>query len=295
MNRRTLLANGLATVGTVTTTAGGLWYYSHYEANRLVVEKIRLTIPGLNRPWKIAQLTDIHWDGHGTVSWDLVEQAVATINQAQVDLVALTGDFVTAEPDPIHYLAPALGKLQAKQGIYAVLGNHDHARVWSAGVITTALQKANIQVLENTWTQLDGLALAGAGDLWHGPHEPNRIFRSLRGRQPTVLLSHNPDSFWPLGQERVDLQLSGHSHGGQIHLGPFRPAAWQDLFRLTRQLPDWVKLLPRAPILQSDSWEGRYGQGSNTLYVSRGLGRFGRISLGCPPEVTILELLPAPQ
>ncbi len=292
MKRRQIVLGGLAiTAG----SALGLPVWSHYEADTLQTEYIRLTVRGLDRPLRVAQLTDIHWDHGGTVHWSLIEEAIEQINKEQVDLVALTGDFVTMATEPIHELAPALGKLQAKEGIFAILGNHDNALNDSNRIITHALTKANITVLENRWTEVAGLVVAGTGDLWRGPYEPERIFTSLRGRKPTLLLAHNPDGFWPLKEERVDVQLSGHTHGGQVRVGPWPVLGltepfWPILSEVVgeRRLS---KVVPKT-LTRTNSWAGRFQQGNNQLYVSRGLGRFRRLSIGCPPEITFFELEP---
>jgi uncharacterized protein len=292
MKRRQIVLGGLA------ITAGstlGIPVWSRSEADTLKTEYVRLTVKGLDRPLRVAQLTDIHWDHGNTVHWPMIEEAITQINKEQVDLVALTGDFVTTSADPIHELAPVLGKIQSKEGIFAVLGNHDNVLVDSNRIISRVLTQANITVLENRWTTVAGLAVAGTGDLWRGPYEPERIFTSLRGRKPTLLLAHNPDGFWPLKEERIDIQLSGHTHGGQVRLGSWAVLGlsepfWPILSEVVgeRRLN---KVVPKT-LTRTNSWAGRFRQGDNQLYVSRGLGRFRRLSIGCPPEVTFFELEP---
>ena len=292
MKRRQIVLGGLA------ITAGstlGIPVWSRSEADTLKTEYVRLTVKGLDRPLRVAQLTDIHWDHGNTVHWPMIEEAITQINKEQVDLVALTGDFVTTSADPIHELAPVLGKIQSKEGIFAVLGNHDNVLVDSNRIISRVLTQANITVLENRWTTVAGLAVAGTGDLWRGPYEPERIFTSIRGRKPTLLLAHNPDGFWPLKEERIDIQLSGHTHGGQVRLGPWAVLGlsepfWPILSEVVgeRRLN---KVVPKT-LTRTNSWAGRFRQGDNQLYVSRGLGRFRRLSIGCPPEVTFFELEP---
>jgi uncharacterized protein len=292
MKRRQIVLGGLA------ITAGstlGIPVWSRSEADTLKTEYVRLTVKGLDRPLRVAQLTDIHWDHGNTVHWPMIEEAITQINKEQVDLVALTGDFVTTSADPIHELAPVLGKIQSKEGIFAVLGNHDNVLVDSNRIISRVLTQANITVLENRWTTVAGLAIAGTGDLWRGPYEPERIFTSIRGRKPTLLLAHNPDGFWPLKEERIDIQLSGHTHGGQVRLGSWAVLGlsepfWPILSEVVgeRRLN---KVVPKT-LTRTNSWAGRFRQGNNQLYVSRGLGRFRRLSIGCPPEVTFFELEP---
>jgi uncharacterized protein len=289
LKRRQLLLGGLGlAVGSIPAT----YTYSHKEADSLSLETLQVPIRGLERPLRLAQLSDIHWDDGPTVRWSLIEEAIEQIRIAQVDLVMLTGDYVNFDPSPISELAPYLGKIPSRLGIYAVLGNHDNSTPHSNRTIKAAFNKANITVLENTWTDVGGIALAGTGDFWTGPYEPGRIFTDLGKRKPTVLLSHNPDSFWQFGEQRVDLQLSGHTHGGQVRLPLVGPLlAWRT--RIGHYLPELSRSIPRGQaITRSGSWEGKYHQGDNHLYVSRGLGRFRRLSIGCPPEVTIIDLVP---
>ncbi len=288
MKRRQLVLGGIG----ATLLTPVLW--TQIETELLITENLQVPVQGLDRVIKIAQLSDLHWDDGMTAPWTLIAEAIARINQANVDLVALTGDFVTRAIAPIERLAPALGRIKSRLGIYAVLGNHDNVLWDSRRKITQALQREQITVLENQWTTVDGIALAGVGDLWFGPHEPEQIFSTLRGRKPTVLLAHNPDTFWPLENERIDLQLSGHTHGGQVRFGPLgTPLGWRRLIQLVHSnVPEGIRL-PYTGLLKSDSWAGLYHQGINQLYVSRGIGRFRGLSLGCPPEVTFIDLIPA--
>jgi len=281
-----LLLGGLASCG---SAAAALPAYSAHEADTLSVETVRVSLVGLDRPLRLAQLSDIHWDGGRTIRWELIERAAARVREARADLVVLTGDYVNREPEPIADLAPLLGTLGAPLGTFAVLGNHDACLGRSSRMIRKALVRSGVAVLENRWTTVAGIALAGVGDLWNGPYEPEQVFRSLRGRLPTVLLAHNPDGFWKLGEERVDLQLSGHTHGGQVRLPLVGPVLGiHNHFK--QNVPG---LAHRQRGTRTGSWSGHYTHNGNRLYVSRGLGRFRRLSFGCPPEVTLIDLIPS--
>ncbi|GAB4131753.1 MAG: metallophosphoesterase [Cyanobacteria bacterium J069] len=247
---------------------------------------------------RIAQLSDFHYDGLG-LSDELLEEAVALVNRLQPDLVALTGDFVTYDPSPIEPLSRRLRALQSRFGCFAVLGNHDSYRSGSADYITRALTAAGIEVLRNqiAYPFGEALPLVGLADFWSKAFSP-QVLESLPPHTPRLVLSHNPDSAAPLQAHRVDLQLSGHTHGGQVViLGGRSPQ--QYYFDFCAQLPNAVRrCLPFAggacaQVVRNWDWsQGLHQVGSNQLYVNRGLGTYLPGRFLCPPEVTLLTLHP---
>jgi len=245
---------------------------------------------------KLVQMSDFHYDGL-RLSEEMLAAAIAVSNQAQPDLVLLTGDYVTTSPKPIHSLVLRLKHLQSRIGVYAILGNHDIQYKHSKGEITDALNSIGVQVLWNEIAYPLGreFPLVGLADQRSPEFNPAQVMNQLDPATPRIVLSHNPDTAEILRAWRVDLQLSGHTHGGQIVIPGMGPAAVY-YKKIVRIIP--TKIRRRIPFLRRDysvmrHWEWAQGLhlvGNNQLYVNRGLGTYKPGRLFCPPEVTIITL-----
>ena len=227
----------------------------------------------------VAMLSDFHYDPYFSVH--PLRAAIAMVNRLHPDLIALTGDFVSvplvgdetkaafaAEP-----CARLLRQMTAPHGLWAVMGNHDDAT--DAEHVTHALQAESIQVLANQSEPIeqDGARfwLAGVNDVMSGTADLSKTMHGVPAGEPVILLAHEPDFADEASQYPIDLQLSGHSHGGQIRI-PFLPPLY---------LPELAKKYV---------W-GTYHVGPLTLHTSAGLGTIGiPMRLNCPPEVTVLTL-----
>lgn len=246
---------------------------------------------------KIVQMSDLHYDGW-RISEEQLTEVITLSNQENPDVVVLTGDYVTDDFTPIHALASRLEKLQSRHGIYACLGNHDLHYPDSRTVITEALTKAGIQVLWNAIAYPWGkeLPLVGLADFWSSEFKPGPVLEQIDPNLPRIVLSHNPDTAAVLRKWRVDLQLSGHTHGGQIvipGLGP-APIVIQKMRKRTpKHLHPWIPFIKEcSKVARNWQWaQGWHQVGKNQLYVNRGLGTYfpGRIS--CPPELTVITLV----
>lgn len=243
----------------------------------LDVSRRRVALAGLPSPFaglRIAHLSDFHADGH--VGYEPVRIAVDAALHLAPDLIAITGDFVNRLDDATtHLLAHELKRLHAPLGVFAVLGNHDH---WAgADAVLALLRRVGLTVLHNDAiaVERDGarLHLAGVDDVGEGSADLARALRSVPTDECALLLCHAPDfADVAAGDPRVVLQLSGHSHGGQVCAPGGRPI-W---------LPNHGRLYP----------EGLHQIGGLTLYTSRGIGAcYPPIRINCRPEVALLELV----
>lgn len=226
--------------------------------------------------YKVAHLTDIHLDGTSAATERLCE-AVAWINAQQPDLIALTGDFLTLKrPGDTGVLVDALRTLRAADGVYAVLGNHDHKRNYYA--VTSALKAAGVTLLNNAVQPIERggevLYLCGVDSLSRKRARLDRVFRALPRGAAAILMAHEPD-FADVSAitRRFDLQLSGHAHGGQIR----------------------IPLLTRLalPVYGTRYSNGLYLVHRMVVYSNRGLGTTGLpLRFRCPPEVALIRLHP---
>jgi len=266
----------------------------------LTVERVQVAIAGLPTHLhgvRLVQMSDFHFD-EVRLSKKMLAQAIATSNAAEPDLVVLTGDYVTDDPIWIHALAPWLQQLQSRSGVYAVLGNHDLHYRRSRSEITEALSNAGVQVL---WNQVayplgSQLALVGLADYWSSEFDPEPVITSIPERIPRIVLSHNPDSAELLQQWRVDLQISGHTHGGQVvvpGVGNISPLISSLYDKMPRRMKPFFPLMKECHhVMRHWEWAlGMHRIGDNYLYVNRGLGTYLPGRLCCPPEVTILTLV----
>jgi hypothetical protein len=220
---------------------------------------------------KIAQISDIHHSQ--AVPLSIVEQAVAAVNGLQPDVVFLTGDVVTNDVSYAAAAARVLAALCAPLGVFAILGNHDH---WTDPAEVTAQLRANgITVLVNEARQItEGLWVAGMDDIWSGQPDLEGTMAAVPGDATTILLAHEPD-FADQAQGRgIALQLSGHSHGGQVRL-PFTSR-------------------PVLPTLAWKYYSGLQCVGDMWVYTNGGLGTMlPPFIFTCRPEVALLRLVAA--
>jgi uncharacterized protein len=203
-----------------------------------------------------------------------LEWYVRAVNDLNPHLIALTGDFIGSSAHFIPACAAALEKLEARDGVFACLGNHDY---WvGAQRVTEALQAAGVEVLRNEARRLSlkgaTLNVAGVDDPWRGHTDFDRALSMSDPDAPTIMLCHQPDLFPAIVQRGIDLTLAGHYHGGQVKLR-------------------FLDLEISLAHLVSEFVEGLYIQGRSQLYVSRGIGITGPpVRLNARPEITLLHL-----
>ncbi len=243
----------------------------HLEVVRQKVHLPRL--PGCFHGTKVAQISDLHC-GPFVQPRD-VRVAVDTVMELQPHIVALTGDFVSRlTHGEAESLVQELSRLEAPRGVYAVLGNHDH---WNdANAVASALQRAGVSLLRNSSARIgegeDSLHIAGIDDFWEEQDDLYRALEQVPEGGCVILLAHEPQFAREAAEDgRVMLQLSGHSHGGQIRF-------------TTRPMP--------FPTLAHQYPGGLTKVGDLQLYTNRGIGVVHvPLRINCPPEVTLLELV----
>jgi hypothetical protein len=229
-------------------------------------------LPNAFHGLRVVQISDIH---HGLfLPKEWLSEAVWQANRLNPDIIALTGDFVTYSRRNIGPAAELLGRLRARYGVYAVLGNHDF-RV-DADAITQALRRQRIDVLRNRhvtlWFGGESVYLAGVDDYGYGA-DLRRAMRGVSREAATILLAHNPRVIHLASRHNVSLVLSGHTHGGQVNLPLFGTVYGRSPERLRYKI-GWDRM------------------GATQIYVSRGIGTIvlpWRVR--CPAEISHLELL----
>jgi uncharacterized protein len=241
------------------------------------VRRVDVAIPGLPsglEGLRIAQLTDVHVGPTIDGAW--LQKVVDRVNDLDAELVAITGDLVDGSVQAlVPHVAPLAG-LKSRQGTFFVTGNHEYysgAEAW-----VEALRGLGVRPLLNEHVVLarNGapLVLAGVTDYNAGsilPHHQSDVGAALRGAPGgavTVLLAHQPRSAKAAAAHGVQLQLSGHTHGGQF---------WP-----------WMHFVP----LQQPFTAGLRRLGELQVYTSRGTGYWGPpVRLGAPSEITLVRLV----
>jgi hypothetical protein len=277
LNRRDFLkVAGLAVGGGLVTATSYLALND--ESQDPVIDRIPLPIKKLHSAlegFTILQITDLHL--YPLTQPELIEKAVVMANKLKPDLVVLTGDYVWQELTAIDELAPILSGLNAKYGVFSTLGNHDY---WlNAEVITATMESAGLPVLINQGLSIQhgqgSIYIAGLDDGWSGAPDLEATLDGSTSDEPVILLCHEPDLADRYSLDgRIDVQLSGHTHGGQI------------------RLPGIGALI--LPYLGQKYDLGLYQVNDMLLYTNRGLGVISEpVRYNCPPEISQFVLLRA--
>jgi predicted MPP superfamily phosphohydrolase len=258
-------------------------YGYRVEPTWLELNRFQIPIGDLPSPFdgfRIVQLSDFHCSRQVTPAY--LNEAVNLALAQNADLVVLTGDFVHKGYRYVNSVAATLGRLSARSGVFAVLGNHDFSVRNSLGfrryrhlhrAVARALAEQGIRVLHNETVPLrrDGamVHLTGVEDLWSRALDLDRAFAGLSHSVPCIVLAHNPRTAERLNGRRCDLMLSGHTHGGQINW----PGLGRPLNRRARRLS-----------------AGLYRFRGSQVYVNKGVGFGFRFRFGVRPEVAVFTL-----
>jgi len=257
------IASGLAQIA---RAAFAEPYQLSVERHAVGLKRLPRELDGL----RIVHLSDIH---HSPFTGrEQVERAVEVANSLQPDVIALTGDYVSHEREYVQPCAEMLGKLKARRGVYACLGNHDN---WvDADLVTDLFTLAGIRVLNNEGLRFEDRGasfwLAGVQDTMVGLEDLPLALAGSSADEMKLLLAHNPVILRRAARAGCDLVLSGHTHGGQVTWRSERSASGRVRRRILRGL-------------------GRRGE--TQIYVTRGLGTVVLpVRYGCLPEVSLLTL-----
>lgn len=272
---RLLMLGAAASAGVGT----GLFIYaSAVEPSIIEVEEIELTLPRLDPEfdgYKVVQISDIHagpW-----MPRRRLERMVNIANEHAPDLVAITGDFITrVHLKAPHDVAPRLRQLRARDGVVSVRGNHDYWGGRRSRMVDRMIHESGIRDLDNkVYTLRRGGAMfhiAGVDSVREHMDRLDLVLKKLPAEGAVMLLAHEPDfADRSAATGRFDLQISGHSHGGQVVVPFVGP--------------------PRLPKLGRKYVEGLYYIGDMALYTNRGIGTIGvPFRFFARPEITFFTL-----
>lgn len=276
-NRRAFLQKGVI----------GLSAYSFIGSATGVISKDEydiihqtVTIPNLPDEFKgfrIGMLSDVH--SSVFMNKEDMTTYVRSMNDLKTDLVVVTGDFVNSKTEEVYPFAEAFSELKAPYGVYGCLGNHDYF-VKNVDLVAKEVNDCGVKLLRNDAVKIHKgdsfFNLLGVDDIGRYVNADEYLARataSANNERPKILLCHKPYFFENAKNQKIDLTLSGHTHGGQIVFGT----------------------IDRMPIslaaFASKYVAGLYALEESQLYVNRGLGSVGvPFRINCPPEVTVLTL-----
>jgi hypothetical protein len=234
------------------------------------------SLPQAFSGFRIVHLTDLHYGS--LVPLAIIRHVIQRVNRLDRDLVVCTGDYVheRAATTQIDAVWPLLSGLTAPLGVLSVLGNHDHwanterSQYW--------LNKTNqdlrhkVKAIEKSGERL---WIAGAGDLWEDHRNLDQILSGIPDVDCRIVLAHNPDTADSEFSGRVDLMISGHTHGGQVDIPFIGPPV---LPVQNKTYSSGLKTSPR-------------GTG---VFISKGIGwAIYPVRFNCSPEIAVLELVPS--
>ncbi|WP_240795392.1 metallophosphoesterase [Aquibacillus halophilus] len=271
-----MVASTVALLG----SGGGTYYYAReIEPSMLTIHQEQIKSHKLSNNFNsftIAQFSDTHLGFHYTL--DQLTDLIKILNSQQPDVVVFTGDLVDA-PNQFNWndkLIQILSDINAPYGKFWIYGNHDHGG-YGTDIVKETMDRSGFTLLKNTNATIkkndDSIVLVGLDDVMLGNPNIEHGMQHVSPENLTILLVHEPDYADLVKNYEVDVQLSGHSHGGQIQI-PFIGHVY-------------------TPILAEKYVEGNYSIGNTPLqlYVSRGIGttRLPYRFL-CKPEITIFTL-----
>jgi len=275
MSRRRFLLG----LGALTSVVSAGLYTTMVERYLIVVRRYRIPVPRLPpafEGWTLVHLTDLHLGA--LVPLAVIRYVVDKANRLPKDALVCTGDYVheRGATGQIDAVWPVLSELSAPDGVYSILGNHDH---WADTARSLDWLERSGQNLRHRAVPLERegqrLWLAGAGDLWEDHVGLDALLAGVPPDECRVVLAHNPDTADSAYAAPVDLFLCGHTHGGQVRLpGGYAPV-----------LPVENKAYTSGLV---------YSPRGTPLFISTGIGwAVYPVRFNCLPEIAVLELVRA--
>ncbi|MER5300532.1 metallophosphoesterase [Streptomyces lasiicapitis] len=269
VTRRVFVARTVA-AGAATVAAATVGYGTYNVLRGPKIKRVTVPLAKLPRAahgFRIAVVSDIHLGP--VLGKDFARRVVDTINSTQPDLIAVVGDLVDGDVEDLAPAARPLADLRARHGAFFVTGNHEYfsgAEQWVEHV-----RDLGLHPLENARTELPYFDLAGVNDVQGEGEGEGPDFGKALGdrdrRRASVLMAHQPVVIHDAVKHGVDLQLSGHTHGGQL----------------------WPNNL--IADLANPTLAGLERYGDTQLYVTRGAGAWGPpVRVGAPSDITVVEL-----
>jgi predicted MPP superfamily phosphohydrolase len=257
-------------------------YYSlEFEPSWVDISQVQVSLPKLPKPfqdYKIVQISDLHMGGW--MNRTHLEDVLLHVREQSPDLIVITGDFVIGHSwsDEIeqasHDFIEVMSPLSLEYKVIGVMGNHDH---WTDVLkVKSMLSAAGIISLQNDIYRLtknsEDLYIAGLDDVSEGKHRLEEVELKLPQNAKAILLAHEPDYATTTSKSgKFMMQLSGHSHGGQVVIPFVGPPV----------LPRWGRRYPA----------GLYQVGEMFLYTNRGIGMTSPfVRFNCRPEITVFTL-----
>ncbi len=280
MNRRNFLKTSIAGTGIValSSCSKAFGYFDNTE-HQIIKQSIKIkNLPVEFKNCTIALISDIH--SQDTMTKTMMSQYAKIVNSLNSDLIFVTGDFVNRKLDEVYPFAEAFSILKAPLGVFGCLGNHDYF-TGKVEEVSKEVDDCGIKLLRNDFIKITKgnsfINLIGVDDIgWkfdkHTKPKLDDTISNVKNDEPKILLCHRPNYLEDFSRLKIDLTLSGHTHGGQIVL-------IEDM--------NWLSL---AGIV-TPYVAGLYKMENSQLYVNRGIGTVGpSLRINCLPEVTLITL-----
>jgi predicted MPP superfamily phosphohydrolase len=295
---------GAATVAAALPFAGAAYGFL-IGRRRFYVREVSLRIAGLPPAldgMRITQLSDLHMSAYFSAAD--ARRAVAMANELRADVTVVTGDFITAQADPLEACIAELSQLEAPLGVWGCNGNHEQYTQQEAKA-ARLFDRYGMVLLRTECSELvhhgQGFNLIGV-DYQPSHYEHGRLLSELpdikslvRSDVPNILLSHNPNTFPAAAELGIQLSLAGHTHGGQVSVEILHRDITPARFYTPYVAGAYQRPLGCAADLADETAWAHAPAGSAapaaTIYVNRGLGTIGApVRIGVPPEITHFTL-----